>query len=251
MFRERLGPQVSTKVLWKWVFLAFLAGQINAGGFLATGRFVSHLTGFATLVGVELGSGSMMAALGMFTVPIFFLLGVMISGYLIEMRILKERRPRFDLVMALVSLCLLLCAVGGKLEWLGPFGKAMHLSDDYWLMALLCLASGLMNAAISSSSSSTVRVTHLTGTATDMGLGWVRWFAKRRMSNADADELRREKMMAEFRLGVVAAFAMGSATGTWFFIQFRYWGFLLPTLCSLYALREAQRAYKDRLGHMV
>ena len=251
MFRERLGPQVSQRVLWKWIFLAFLAGQINAGGFLATGRFVSHMTGFATLFGVEFGNGSLVRALGMITVPIFFIMGVMISGYLVEMRILKERRPRFDIVMSLVTACLFISAVGGALDWLGPFGKALHLRDDYILMALLCLACGLMNAAISSSSASTVRVTHITGITTDMGLGWVRWFAKRRMPNADPVELKREKMMAEFRLGVMIAFAVGSAAGTWFFLQYRYLGFLLPTVCSLYALREAQRAYKDRLSYMV
>jgi uncharacterized membrane protein YoaK (UPF0700 family) len=254
MFRARLGPQVENKVLLKWSFLAFLAGQINAGGFLSTGRFVSHMTGFGTLFGVEFGSGDWIAALGMLAVPIFFVMGIMISGYFVEMRILHERRPRFDLVMSLIVACLFLCALGGALNWFGRFEQlqsVLHLRDDYAIMALLCLASGLLNAAISSSSSSTVRVTHITGTTTDMGLGFVRWFALRKMANPDEAELKREKMMAEFRLGLIISFALGSAVGTIFFFRFHYLGFLLPMLCSLYALKEARRAYLERSETMV
>jgi uncharacterized membrane protein YoaK (UPF0700 family) len=251
VFREKLGPHVQSRVLLKWSFLAFVAGQINAGGFLATGRFVSHMTGFGTLFGVEFASGEWIGALGMLTVPIFFVLGLMISGYFVEMRLLHERRPRFDIVMSLVISCLLLCVVGGRLNWFGRFESTLHLRDDYWVMALLCLASGLLNAAISSSSANTVRVTHISGTTTDMGLGLVRWFAMRKMPHLAHGDAKREKMMATFRLGLIISFALGSATGTWFFLRFGYIGFLFPAFCSLYALKEARRAYLERSPHMV
>jgi len=251
MFRQQLGSHHHNGVLWKWIFLAFLAGQINAGGFLSTGRFVSHMTGFGTLVGVEFANGHWWTALGMTTVPIFFVLGLMISGYFIEMRLLHRRRPRFDVVMTMVVACLFFCALGGFLNWFGRFESTMHLREDYWVMALLCLASGLLNAAISSSSEGTVRVTHITGTTTDMGISWVRWYALKRMPGVSDEEVKRERIMAEFRLGQIIAFALGSGVGTLFFLRYRYFGFLFPMVCALYALKEARRAYLERSHYMV
>lgn len=32
-----------------WYISAFISGSVNAGGYLATFRFVTHVTGFATL----------------------------------------------------------------------------------------------------------------------------------------------------------------------------------------------------------
>ncbi|MCB0363343.1 MAG: DUF1275 family protein, partial [Bdellovibrionales bacterium] len=58
-----------------WLALAFQAGVLNVGGFLACGRFVSHLTGFAGFFGLEAARLRGLEALGMLTVPLFFLLG--------------------------------------------------------------------------------------------------------------------------------------------------------------------------------
>ena len=45
---------------------------MNADGFLASGRFVSHVTGFATLFGVAAANRKFYIAVGVLTVPIFF-----------------------------------------------------------------------------------------------------------------------------------------------------------------------------------
>jgi uncharacterized membrane protein YoaK (UPF0700 family) len=246
MFRTQLGSPASHKVLWKWWLLGFTSGQINAGGFLATGRFVSHMTGFATLIGVAAGHGNWSTALGLMTVPGFFLLGTFISGYLVEVQIIHVKRPRFDWVMLLVILCLLLVAVGGGLNWLGNFGQEIQLRHDYVAMALLCLACGLQNAAISSSSEGTVRVTHLTGLTTDMGIGWIRWWTLRRHPETARMELRK----SEFRLGMIVAFTLGSAVAAAVFLRYGYFGFLLPTVCSIYPWWEARRAIREKSEYL-
>jgi uncharacterized membrane protein YoaK (UPF0700 family) len=45
----------SKRVAWIWLIAAFKAGFINSAGFLATGKFVSHITGFGTQVGMAVG----------------------------------------------------------------------------------------------------------------------------------------------------------------------------------------------------
>ena len=52
MFHHRIHDKVGYKTYLDWFLLAFLGGHVNAGGYLACHRFVSHVTGFATLAGV-------------------------------------------------------------------------------------------------------------------------------------------------------------------------------------------------------
>ncbi|MGZ3722461.1 MAG: DUF1275 family protein, partial [Bdellovibrionales bacterium] len=70
-----------------WMILAFQGGLLNIGGLLACHSFVSHVTGFATLFGLELNRTRYLAASGMLIVPLFFLLGAMLSGFLVDLRL--------------------------------------------------------------------------------------------------------------------------------------------------------------------
>lgn len=71
MFKHRADESAGNLVVLHWSLLSFNGGCINAGGFLATGRFVSHVTGFATLFGVDMANSQIDAALGILSVPIF------------------------------------------------------------------------------------------------------------------------------------------------------------------------------------
>ena len=88
MFHHRVEDYEKT-ILLKWYVLSFLAGNVNAGGFLAVERFVTHVTGFATLFGIEIANGRLDQALGILSVPLFFLIGSTVSAYLIHHRYLK------------------------------------------------------------------------------------------------------------------------------------------------------------------
>jgi uncharacterized membrane protein YoaK (UPF0700 family) len=79
MFTHKFDQTPSKQVIFHWFMLSFNGGCINAGGFLATGKFVSHVTGFATLFGVDAMTDQVKAAISMLTVPLFFFVGVVCS----------------------------------------------------------------------------------------------------------------------------------------------------------------------------
>lgn len=238
MFTHRFDQNVDNSVVFHWFLLSLNGGFINAGGFLATGRFVSHVTGFATLFGVDLANSQIEAALGILSVPLFFLLGAFVAGLLIDRPIHQGKKPHFDWVMGLSALALLLATTGGELSTFGRFGKAIGLEQSYVLLVLLCLASGLQNAAITSSSGKSVRTTHLTGLTTDLGIGLARIFT----FGLNKQYLQPELRANYLRLGSIVAFILGSALGAWIFLLFGFRGFLLPSIIALYAAWHGRKA---------
>jgi uncharacterized membrane protein YoaK (UPF0700 family) len=224
------------------MMLAFMSGTINAGGFLACGRFVTHVTGFAAFLGIDVANGEYALALGMLVVPLIFLLGSFVSGGLIDVRIREGREPRYDLVMLMVTTALVLSAVGGNLGWFGVFqGEGGAVQADIGLIILLCFASGLQNALISTSSGAVIRTTHLTGLTTDLGIGLAK-----ALSAPDAAATPHELVNNKIRAGIIGSFVLGSAAGTFAFLRLEYWAFLIPALISLYATQLVFRYKKKR-----
>lgn len=238
MFEHRLDQTPSTRVAFHWYLLSLNGGLINAGGFLATGRFVSHVTGFATLFGVHVINGELEVALGILSVPFFFLVGAFLAGLLIDRPIHYGKKPHFDFVMGLSALCLFLAASGGQLTHFASFGGMIQLKQVYILLSLLCLACGLQNGAITSSSGSSIRTTHLTGLTTDLGLGLARLVTFQH----EATEFKKEAYANQLRSGSIIAFVLGSALGAWIFIRFGYRGFLFPALIASYATLHGRKA---------
>mgnify|MGYP001590956113 CR=1 FL=1 len=231
MYGSTLYDTRSRKVVFDWFVLAFLAGSVNAGGFLACHRFVTHMTGFATLFGIDIIQGKFTDALGMLTIPLFFLLGVVVSAFLIEHPRTQKRRPHYFTTMMLVAICLILATIFGNYGTFGAFGDQVDIGSDYLLMALLCGASGLQNAAISTASGSTVRLTHITGLITDLGASLVRSYS----IWDDRVAFRQEFRASLLRIGTIGSFTIGGIAGAVVFPMIGYWGFLLPAGLALYA----------------
>jgi len=231
MFHHRIDRETPGVVIFHWLLLSFLAGSVNAGGLLACGRFVSHMTGFYTLFGESAANLTWDGAIGLLSIPLCFLIGVMVSAFLVERPIHRGEKPHYILVMSLVFICLSLAAVLGNLGYFGRFGET-HLKSEYLLLALLCVASGLQNSAVSVASGHTVRTTHMTGNTTDLGIGIVRTMCLKRNTGAHEDEVRAVGL----RTGIIASFAAGSAIGAALFIRFHYYGFFLPAGIALYTL---------------
>jgi uncharacterized membrane protein YoaK (UPF0700 family) len=235
MFRHRISESVSLKTYVDWFLLSFTAGNINTGGFLACRRFVSHVTGFATVAGVDAASSHWGDAIGMLTAPMYFLCGVMVSAYFVDRRIHEGKRPRYAFVMGLETLCLAFAAIGGMLGLFGEFGEVLELHRDYALLALLCAASGLQNAALTSATGATIRTTHLTGITTDLGIGLIR-----AASLTEGDSRRGHEYRANLlRLGTIFSFMVGSAIGAVLYLEHGYAGFILPTVLAGYAMAMA------------
>ena len=210
--------------------MSFNAGSINAGGFLSTGKFVSHVTGFSTLLGVNLVQKSFLDAFEFLLIPVSFMGGAIISGLLVDRPIYHHKKPHFDYVMGLSAICLFTAGLASRLMNYGVFGSSVKIDDNFLLLALLCMACGLQNAALTSSSGNSVRTTHLTGLVTDLGLGIARLLTIHKHDNIYA----RERRSNYLRMGTIASFILGSAVGAWVFLTFQYEGFFLCGLIALY-----------------
>ncbi|MBX7148824.1 DUF1275 domain-containing protein [bacterium] len=236
MFKHDLKSNQYKKVYFNASLLSILAGCVNAGGFMASGRFVTHVTGFATWFGMDLIQNKWLAAFGTLSVPLFFLLGTMLSAFLVDRRILMGKKPAYTLVMVLITLCLLTVAIEGYFNFFGIFGGEVNIKQHYVLLILLCGASGLQNAAITTFYGAQVRTTHLTGITTDLGIGLVRLFSPQPDIEKHQGEIRANIL----RLLVIVSFVMGSIAGAYLFLKLQYLGFLIPALLSAYAAFESK-----------
>lgn len=214
----------SAQNLTVWLSLAFQAGCINAGGLLACHRFVTHTTGFATFFGAELAKKEYSTALGLLTVPAFFLIGSMISAYLVDRRLQRNLKPKYSQVLFLMWLSLVLILIAGLQNRFGTFGEP-DMQKDFVLLSLLCLASGLQNATVTSAFGAIVRTTHLTGLTTDLGIGLVRVLTHSHEINSRKNEIKANFM----RIGIILAFGFGSFVAAKIFYQYQFWGFIIPS----------------------
>ncbi|KYG63672.1 hypothetical protein AZI86_12645 [Bdellovibrio bacteriovorus] len=210
-----------------WLSMAFQAGAINTGGFLSCHRFVSHVTGFGTLIGAEAASGKWIHSLGMLLVPGFFIGGSMMSAYLVDRRIQTNRKPLYPTVMFLIFLLTSSVALAGGLGFFGDFGADI-VHKDYILLAALCLACGLQNGTVTSAFGAIIRTTHLTGITTDLGIGLVRILTHSHKIQPRINEKRANWM----RAGLIASFILGSFVSAQVYMIFEYWGFLIPSLIA-------------------
>lgn len=223
-----------------WFAMAFQSGTINIGGYLACHRFVTHTTGFATLFGVEVARGQTRAALGMLSVPFFFLFGNIISAYLVDRQLTMKLRPHYTTVFGLMAGFMLITLIMGLTNNFGTFGDELSLSSDYSLLALLCLTSGLQNGTIATVSGSIVRTTHLTGLTTDLGIGLVRILTK---THRIPQEI--ELLANWMRIGIITSFILGSCLSGIIFLKAQYYGFVIPLFISL-SLASISYYYKRR-----
>ncbi len=145
----------------RWVetgalLLAALAGIVNAVGLLGfQHQSVSHLSGTATMLGVELLQDAS-AGWHLAGVLLSFMLGAVLSGVLLGNTALKLGRH--------YSVALLL--EGGLLIVAALLLKQGMLSGHY----LASAACGLQNALVTTYSGALIRTTHVTGLFTDLGI---------------------------------------------------------------------------------
>jgi uncharacterized membrane protein YoaK (UPF0700 family) len=235
MFSNPYFSKYKKKSIFIWLVFAFQSGIINVGGFLACHRFVTHVTGFATFFGASSAEGKWLEALSMLIVPVFFLIGAMISGFLIDHQIDKNKKPFWNLTLFLLFILNTLVLLGGTTGFFQDFGKIESGFIEFILIALLCLMSGLQNASISTASrahteNAVIRTSHLTGVTTDLGIGLVRMFfyskkSDRRIQESEANSLRTK---------VILSFVLGSLVGAVTFMKLQYGGFALSWAISLF-----------------
>lgn len=228
-----------------WMAMAAQAGILNMGGFLACHRFISHVTGFATYFGLEVAEFNYKDALGILLVPFLFLLGSMLSGYMVDLRLKRHLTPKYYVPFGLIFFILAVVFIGGILGYFGAFGEPLKLSRDYTLLMLLCLVCGIQNGTITSVSRSVVRTTHLTGITTDLGIGIIRYLNRDKILKEIPNEGRANLM----RLGIIFSFLIGSVVSGFLFTRYGYYGFIVPVITSgiLFSIMWYFQMYKVRV----
>lgn len=144
--------------------LCFVAGSINAGGFMAVQQYTSHMTGIVSSMADQLALGHIALALAGAGTLLAFVAGAASSAVLVNYSRQRELHARYALPLMLEA-SLLLCfgLVAARLA--GGGGWFVSLT-----VMLLAFVMGLQNAVISKLSNAEIRTTHVTGIVTDIGI---------------------------------------------------------------------------------
>jgi uncharacterized membrane protein YoaK (UPF0700 family) len=210
-----------------WFLLAFAAGAVNAVAFLACSRFVTHVTGTATQIGMN--AGTVVLALDYLIVLGCFVIGALTSTVVIDGRHHQGKRPLYAVPLVVVAAVLASIAFLGTHGVFGPFGGDVESTQDFGFLSILAFAMGLQNAAVATSTGLVVRTTHMTGPATDLGmhLGTA--------LHTQGDARRVALRHAALRAGKIASFTSGGAIGVIAAARLEYAAFFVPAAVVLVA----------------
>lgn len=233
------NQEVGTVILIHWLLMSLCAGVLNAVSFIGLGTFATHVTGFGTLFGVHVSEQNWGNALAALAVPVFFLVGAVISGLCVEARVRQNKKPHYDYVMYGCASLLVIATGVWRLKTLEQSPSYLHLENNFVLLSLICLVSGLLNAALSYSSRTTVRVTHLTGVTTDLGRGIAEMISQKAHHVAPASV---DVRMNVLRFLTIFAFTLGSVFGAFLFRWAAFGALLAPAMYFVYAGRHERKA---------
>ncbi|MBL7713959.1 MAG: DUF1275 domain-containing protein [Bdellovibrionales bacterium] len=230
-----------------WTLLGFQAGFINAFGFFASGRYVSHVTGVGTQIGAALAAHHEEFAYELLGFPLFFISGAALNGVLTIARIEKKQRPHFDWVLALIAILLGAVVLGGNEGFFGQFGEELVGVRDFALLFLLTFICGLQNGCFAVMTKGQIRTTHLTGISTDIGTDAARlWFGK-----LDRQELKLTRKTNFSRVMTFLGFTMGSIISARFGVKFQFVAMLVPLASSILVFLWVRKIslYLDQRGY--
>lgn len=150
---------------WVWAggtSLAFVAGMVNAAGYLGfRHQAITHMTGTTSLLGIAVGQGDTGELVYSGGVLLAFVLGCVMSGFIIGDSVLRLGR-RYGVALTIESV-LLFAAV-----------PLLHVRADAGLWFAAC-ACGLQNAMAGTFSGAVVRTSHMSGIVTDLGTFLGQW----------------------------------------------------------------------------
>lgn len=194
--------------------LAFVAGAVNAGGFLAVGRYTSHMTGIVSGMADDFVLGRYSLVLAACAALAAFIGGAMSTALLVNWARRRDLRSRFALPLLLEAVLLLSFGLLGA-------GIASHAALLLPLtVVLLCYLMGLQNAVITKISQAEIRTTHVTGLVTDIGIEMGRALYLNRSETLAPVQANRERLRVHLLL--FGSFVTGSIAGASGFKAFGY-----------------------------
>lgn len=144
--------------------LAFVAGAVNAGGYVAVQQYTSHMTGIVSSMADHLAIRAYQPVLVGLSGLLAFLGGAACCAVMVNYARRRQMHGEYALPL-LLEAALLLC--------FGVLGAWLSEIDILFVPAtvmLLCFMMGLQNAVITKLSNAEIRTTHITGVVTDLGI---------------------------------------------------------------------------------
>lgn len=231
MYRLNREDYLKFPLIFLWSLLGFQAGFINSFGFLACGRYVSHVTGFGTQIGMAIAGNKLQIAFELIGFPLSFILGAFFSGFFTSARREQGLKPRYDMITLLFPVIVATVTVLGFHGIFGPFGEALLNMRDFILLYVLSFACGLQNGCFATLTNGQIRTTHLTGISTDIGTDLARQFFGKLPSN----ELALVKKANLTRIATFTAFSLGSIISVHTSESLQYASLIVPFLTSVIA----------------
>jgi len=211
--------------------MAFVAGAVNAGGFLAVGHYTSHVTGVASSLADELADGDLTTALAALAMMLSFLAGAFVCTTLISFGQRRRMRSRYAVTLVFEAMLMMVFGfMGNRLQ------EEIRFTLPSTVM-LLCFIMGMHNTVTSIISGAAVRTTHLTGTVTDIGIELSRLTYVNVHHRHGRERIVANRQKLTLLLLILASFLVGGVSGA---LGFRHIGFKITVplagfLCFLAA----------------
>lgn len=213
--------------------LAFIAGAVNAGGFLAIGQYTSHMTGMISSIADNFILANAELVLTALLSVLSFVLGAASTSVMVNY---SKRNTDRNIYMPPLLL------EAGLLLVFGLMGANLQTHEFVNLSltaVLLCYVMGLQNALITKISNAEIRTTHLTGLVTDIGIELGKLFYWNGQPGDGKDffvRANRRKLRVHSLL--VLSFFVGGVTGA---LGFKHIGFsvTIPLAVALVILSSA------------
>jgi uncharacterized membrane protein YoaK (UPF0700 family) len=212
-------PFYETQVEWALaIFLALIAGYLDGYGLVVLGTYVSFMSGNTTFTGLKSGQGNFQAALPSAIAVLSFVTGSFLGNLFTQSRLRHSHRLIFGVIAGLLA------TVAG-LEWHGPRNVPSEI-------ALLSLAMGMMNPALSKVGAESVSLTFVTGTLNRIGGHLAAAAGRKPLSEGQGSgdsHLARARIDASVWSGFLVGAGLSGVAGS----HFRTWALLPPCVVMI------------------
>jgi uncharacterized membrane protein YoaK (UPF0700 family) len=208
-----------TRVEWALaILLALIAGYLDGYGLLVLGTYVSFMSGNTTIAGLRSGQDNFPAAWPFAIAILSFVTGSFLGNLFTQSRLRHSHRLIFGLIAGLLA------TVAG-LERHGLWNAAAEI-------ALLSLAMGMMNSALSRVGAESVSLTFVTGTLSRIGGHLAAAVGRKPLPDRQGpgdSHLARARIDASIWSG----FLVGAGLSGMAALHFRMWALLPPCVVMI------------------
>ncbi|NPD15296.1 DUF1275 domain-containing protein [Xinfangfangia sp. D13-10-4-6] len=191
--------------------MSFVAGAINAVGFLIAGAFSANMTGNVSALADELAAGNLVMALSFLGLFVAFVAGAAFAAFGIQAGERYGIRSVYSLAILFEAALLFALGMSDLFD--------SRITGHEMLIITLCFVMGLQNAVTTMISQARVRTTHVSGMATDLGIGLATLLGDKAAKSEAVPKLKLHALtLTCFAAGGVLGALVYSIAGHWVFI---------------------------------